>query len=178
MREKTNKEDVFDLIQKHPEGLDDDDISAMTGITPRQQVQQLCNRLAASNCIRRESVEKPGKRRKLHNFPIQGNNAEESLSSPEVSDAYETLLDPVRRASYDSSLHAARLKRRRSPVEPIRAEPTRVEPLLESIGMRFPHQAHYSQEPLLTVDLFEDRFEQLFAEMLDDGFADFFRRLF
>jgi len=34
MREKTNKEDVFDLIQKHPEGLDDDDISAMTGITP------------------------------------------------------------------------------------------------------------------------------------------------
>ena len=27
MREKTNKEDVFDLIQKHPEGLDDDDVS-------------------------------------------------------------------------------------------------------------------------------------------------------
>jgi hypothetical protein len=76
MTGKTNKEDVFDLIQKHPEGLDDDDICAMTGITPRQQVQQLCNRLAASNRIRRESVEKPGKRRKIHNFPIQVNDTE------------------------------------------------------------------------------------------------------
>ena len=80
MSGKTNKEDVFDLIQKHPEGLDDDDICAMTGITPRQQVQQLCNRLAASNRIRRESVEKPGKRRKIHNFPIPGNGAESPSS--------------------------------------------------------------------------------------------------
>ena len=86
MRDKTNKEDVFDLIQKHPEGLDDDDIAAMTGITPRQQVQQLCNRLAANNRIRRESVDKPGKRRKIHNFPIEGNGAE-SLSSGEDSEA-------------------------------------------------------------------------------------------
>jgi hypothetical protein len=85
MSGKTNKEDVFDLIQKHPEGLDDDDICAMTGITPRQQVQQLCNRLAASNRIRRESVEKPGKRRKIHNFPIPGNRAE-SLSSDNKSE--------------------------------------------------------------------------------------------
>ena len=37
---KTNKEQIFDLIQKHPEGLDDDDISKLTGIEPRQQVQQ------------------------------------------------------------------------------------------------------------------------------------------
>jgi hypothetical protein len=85
MSGKTNKEDVFDLIQKHPEGLDDDDICAMTGITPRQQVQQLCNRLAASNRIRRESVEKPGKRRKIHNFPILG-NAVESLASEDDSE--------------------------------------------------------------------------------------------
>ena|SRR5690242_1347299 len=82
MTNKTNKEDVFDLIQNHPEGLDDDDISAMTGITPRQQVQQLCNRLAASNRIRRASVEKPGKHRKIHNFPIQGKNTK-NLSSRE-----------------------------------------------------------------------------------------------
>ena len=65
----TNKEEVFDLIQGHPEGLDDDDISAMTGIKPRQQIQQLCNQLAATQRIRRESVEKTGKRRKIHNFP-------------------------------------------------------------------------------------------------------------
>src|SRR3954466_5203790 len=66
----TNKEEVFDLIQTHPEGLDDDDISEMTGIRPRQQVQQLCNQLAATRRIRRASVEKSGKRRKIHNFPM------------------------------------------------------------------------------------------------------------
>jgi hypothetical protein len=66
----TNRDEVFDLIQSHPEGLDDDDISQITGITPRQQVQQLCNQLASSKRIRRESVEKAGKRRKIHNFPL------------------------------------------------------------------------------------------------------------
>src|SRR5436309_13873250 len=68
----TNKEEIFDLIQKHPEGLDDDDISKMTGIEPRQQVQQLCNQLASVKRIRRESVDKAGKRRKIHNFPSAG----------------------------------------------------------------------------------------------------------
>jgi hypothetical protein len=67
----TNKEEVFDLIQGHPEGLDDDDISEMTGIRPRQQIQQLCNQLAATKRIRRESIEKTGKRRKIHNFPAE-----------------------------------------------------------------------------------------------------------
>jgi hypothetical protein len=65
----TNKEEIFDLIRHHPEGLDDDDIAKMTGIQPRQQVQQLCNQLADSKRIRRESTEKVGKRRKIHNFP-------------------------------------------------------------------------------------------------------------
>jgi hypothetical protein len=65
----TNKEEIFDLINNHPEGLDDDDIANITGIQPRQQVQQLCNQLADSNRIRRQSVEKAGKRRKIHNFP-------------------------------------------------------------------------------------------------------------
>ena len=74
MREKRNKEDVFDLIQKHPEGLDDDHISATTGITPRQQVQQLCNRLAASNRIRRKS--RNSRRRALVGDPLRLNAAE------------------------------------------------------------------------------------------------------
>jgi hypothetical protein len=65
----TNKEEIFDLINSHPEGLDDDDIAEMTGIQPRQQVQQLCNQLADSKRIRRQSVGKAGKRRKIHNFP-------------------------------------------------------------------------------------------------------------
>lgn len=65
----TNKEEIFDLISNHPEGLDDDDIAEITGIQPRQQVQQLCNQLADSKRIRRQSVGKAGKRRKIHNFP-------------------------------------------------------------------------------------------------------------
>jgi hypothetical protein len=72
----TNKEEIFGLIQKHPEGLDDDDISKMTGIEPRQQVQQLCNQLAAVKRIRRESVDKAGKRRKIHNFPAAGDDGQ------------------------------------------------------------------------------------------------------
>jgi hypothetical protein len=66
----SNKEEIFEIIRTHPEGLDDDDISAMTGIRPRQQVQNLCNQLALSNQIRRESVNKGAKRRKIHNFPM------------------------------------------------------------------------------------------------------------
>ena len=67
----TNKEEIYDLIQDHPEGLDDDDIASLTGIQPRQQVQTLCSQLASSKRIRRESTEKAGKRRKIHNFPIE-----------------------------------------------------------------------------------------------------------
>ena len=66
----TNKEEIFGLLQEHPEGLDDDDITKITGIQSRQQVQQLCNELANSKRIRRESIEKAGKRRKIHNFPL------------------------------------------------------------------------------------------------------------
>src|ERR1043165_3173590 len=86
MSNRTNKEDVFDLIQSHPEGLDDDDISAMTGIKPRQQVQQLCNQLAARQRIRRESVEKSGKRRKIPNFPA----SEDSPARPNGSGNTDT----------------------------------------------------------------------------------------
>jgi hypothetical protein len=77
----TNKEEIFDLIQQHPEGLDDDDISQMTGIEPRQQVQQLCNQLASVKRIRRESVDKAGKRRKIHNFPTPDNEVQATVSA-------------------------------------------------------------------------------------------------
>jgi hypothetical protein len=78
----TNKEEIFELIQQHPEGLDDDDIAEMTGIQPRQQVQQLCNQLADSKLIRRHSVEKMGKRRKIHNFPTTETPGIAVLSAP------------------------------------------------------------------------------------------------
>ena len=80
----TNKEEIFDLITNHPEGLDDDDIAEMTGIQPRQQVQQLCNQLADSKRIRRQSVGKVGKRRKIHNFPT---NKTAEPASPSVNDS-------------------------------------------------------------------------------------------
>jgi hypothetical protein len=79
---KTNREEIFDLINSHPEGLDDDDIAEMTGIQPRQQVQQLCNQLADSKRIRRQSVGKVGKRRKIHNFPPAQESESAALSSP------------------------------------------------------------------------------------------------
>jgi hypothetical protein len=77
----TNKEEIFDLLQGHPEGLDDDDITKMTSIQSRQQVQQLCNQLANSKRIRRHSVEKAGKRRKIHNFPL------DAMASPKIHGA-------------------------------------------------------------------------------------------
>ena len=81
MAAKPNKEEIFDLIQSHPEGLDDDDISTMTGIEPRQQVQQLCNQLASVKRIRRESTDKAGKRRKIHNFPVADHDVPASVTA-------------------------------------------------------------------------------------------------
>jgi hypothetical protein len=65
----TNIETVEKMIRGHPEGIDDDEIALNTGIQPRQQIHQICSRLAAAGKIRRESIEKSGKRRKIHNFP-------------------------------------------------------------------------------------------------------------
>src|SRR5207249_4587074 len=95
-------------------------------------------------------------------------------SSPErfreVVDAYETLRDPVRRASYDSSLRASRSRTRHAPVEPIRAEPLAAEPLVEPLGMRFRRQPLYSEKAFFTEDIFfADTLERLFAQVLDEG---------
>jgi hypothetical protein len=65
----TNADTLLALISEHPEGLDDDEVSEKTGIKPRQQVYYICTRLAAEGRIRRVSVQTPGKRRKIHNFP-------------------------------------------------------------------------------------------------------------
>ncbi len=65
----TNADTLLTLINEHPEGLDDDEISERTGIKPRQQVYYICTRLAAEGRIRRVSVQVSGKRRKIHNFP-------------------------------------------------------------------------------------------------------------
>jgi hypothetical protein len=86
----TNKEEIFDLINSHPEGLDDDDIAHITGIQPRQQVQQLCNQLADSKRILRHSVGKAGKRRKIHNFPASAEREDTIASSSTGSTGPQT----------------------------------------------------------------------------------------
>ena len=67
----TNTHKVLELIRKHPEGLDDDEITKRSGIKPRQQIYQICTRLEAAGHIWRESLEKAGKRKKIHNFPVE-----------------------------------------------------------------------------------------------------------
>ena len=41
------------------------------GVRPRQQIYQICTRLEAAGHIWRESLEKSGKRKKIHNFPVE-----------------------------------------------------------------------------------------------------------
>jgi len=113
----TNKEQVFDLIQEHPEGLDDDDISTLTGIKPRQQIQQLCNQLATSNRIRRQSVEKAGKRRKIHNFPAERGGAAAIAVKDRKKEAWRRRLSALVAATgkgeselLDEALHLLALK--------------------------------------------------------------------
>ena len=48
----TNEDRVLDFIKRHP-GRDDDEISLALKITPRQQVNQICNRLLKQGRIRR-----------------------------------------------------------------------------------------------------------------------------
>ena len=67
---ETNRDLILKCIDQHPEGLDDDELSQLAGVEPRQQVYQIATRLAAHGVIRRESIVKPGKRRKIHNFPL------------------------------------------------------------------------------------------------------------
>lgn len=76
-----NKETILELINRHPEGLDDDDIAELMGIRSRQQVQQVCNQLVDSQRIRRQSIGKIGKRRKIHNFPTMGDPTVPTISA-------------------------------------------------------------------------------------------------
>jgi hypothetical protein len=76
-----NIDKVMAIVAKNPLGIDDDEISERTGIAPRQQVYQLCTKLAAQGRIERRSVEKEGKRRKIHNFPAGTGGASRGSAS-------------------------------------------------------------------------------------------------
>ena len=104
-------------------------------------------------------------------------------SSPEkfreIVDAYETLRDPVRRASYDSSLRAVRNRTRQASVEPIRAEPMGAEPLVEPLGMGFRHRRPYPHTTFVIDGSATSRLAELLDQMLAEAFDDdFFSRLF
>jgi len=71
----TLSQKALELIREHPEGLDDDEITEILGIKQRQQVYQVCARLAAAGQILRKSIEKPEKRKKIHNFPASPGSA-------------------------------------------------------------------------------------------------------
>jgi len=64
----TNEETILSLLRRG-KSLCDDCISAVTAITPRQQVNQICRRLAARGAIqrRRELCDRCGERNKLVN---------------------------------------------------------------------------------------------------------------
>lgn len=60
----TNEDRVLDFIRRYP-GRDDDEISTTLRILPRQQVNQICNRLLKRGLIRRAK----GAQGKLVNTP-------------------------------------------------------------------------------------------------------------
>ncbi len=50
----TNEEKLLEYIRLHP-GKDDDELARLTGIKPRQQVNQICNRLEKKGYLVREN---------------------------------------------------------------------------------------------------------------------------
>jgi curved DNA-binding protein CbpA len=97
----------------------------------------------------------------------------------EIVDAYDTLRDPLRRASYDSSLRAARNRPLQVSTEPLHAEPLRAESLVEPLRVGFRNRGRYSHRAFIVDNRAENRFEELFDELLAEAFADdFFSRLF
>jgi len=49
----THADRILGALSRYPQGLDDDELSTLLGITPRQAVNQVCRRLAAAGVIRR-----------------------------------------------------------------------------------------------------------------------------
>ena len=100
-----NVDKILEAIQQHPGGIDDDEISTETGIRPRQQVYQICSRLAAEGRIDRRSIDKPGKRKKIHNSPIGGMTGQ-TANRPDLTErapSWERKLAALRAATGLSS---------------------------------------------------------------------------
>ena len=50
-----NQDLILEVLKRYPEGLDDDQLSQLSGVVPRQQVNQICRRLEANGVIAREA---------------------------------------------------------------------------------------------------------------------------
>jgi hypothetical protein len=57
----TNQDLILEVLKRYPEGLDDDQLSQLSGVVPRQQVNQICRRLEANGVIAREAGAALGK---------------------------------------------------------------------------------------------------------------------
>jgi len=72
----TNEQRIIAMLRVRP-GLDDDELSTATGVTPRQQVNQICRLLESHGLVRREI----GLRRKIVNF-LQDPGMREQSNDP------------------------------------------------------------------------------------------------
>ena len=76
MTRETNEERIVAFLLRRP-GIDDDEISQLTGITPRQQVNQICRRLESRGVLLRS----PGPRGKIVNALVGAPRAKASRTS-------------------------------------------------------------------------------------------------
>lgn len=56
-----NADRILETLKRRPEGLDDDELSQLSGVTPRQQVNMICRKLEASGILLREADYTKGK---------------------------------------------------------------------------------------------------------------------
>jgi|GEM_PF-942463 len=101
MRNETNITRVLQEIRQHPAGIDDDELSEITGVTPRQQVYQICRRLEAEGSIVRRSISRDGRRKKIHNFPKDRRRAERRVKTPDTTDHLLHIVEDAMGPDHD-----------------------------------------------------------------------------
>lgn len=66
-----NKQRIIDYLQRHPEGIDDDELAKVLNLKARQQANVICRKLVVENLIQRRLING-----KIHNFWIHGEYVE------------------------------------------------------------------------------------------------------
>ena len=89
----TNADRILDTLKRHPEGLDDDELSQLSGVSPRQQVNMICRKLQRSGLI----IRHVGPSGKLCNYP-EGDPASVLLAAEprSLQDGRASALDTER----------------------------------------------------------------------------------